>query len=188
MSKHVLFIHGAGDEGYDADKKLVSSLRAELGVGYDLHYPHMQTNESAQDFDWQRQIGNAFSDMQDDAILVGHSLGASMMLKYLSENEIKKKIAGIFLLSTPFWSGNEEWKKGLMLRTHFADSLPRDVPIFFYHCRDDEEVPFWHMAVYQQELTWATYRAFNDGGHQLNNDLTLVANDIMSATHRPKIP
>jgi predicted alpha/beta hydrolase family esterase len=101
-----------------------------------------------------------------------------MLLKYLSENEIKKQIDGIFLFSTPFWSGNEDWVKGLKLQKDFAHKLPKDISLFFYHCKDDEEVSFDHFLLYKQKLPWATFYEIPKGGHQLNNNLTIVANDI----------
>lgn len=180
MSKHVLFIQGGGDGGYEVDTTLVASLQAALGKGYDLNYPRMPTDEAAPDFGWPQQIGKKISAIKGEAILAGHSFGSSMLLKYLSESKVKKKIAGIFLISTPFWSGEEDWKKGFKLQENFADKLSKEIPIFFYHCRNDEEVPFSHLALYRQKLTWATFREISRGGHQLNNDLTLVAHDIKS--------
>jgi predicted alpha/beta hydrolase family esterase len=103
-----------------------------------------------------------------------------MLLKYFSENEIEKKIAGIFLMATPFWSGDEDWKQGLKLHSDFAANLPEHVPLFLYHCRDDQEVPFEHLSYYAQKLPWAKAREIATGGHQFNNDLSLVAKDIKS--------
>ena len=111
---------------------------------------------------------------------MAHSLGASLLLKYLSENEIKKKIRAIFLISIPFWRGNEDWKQGLKLHKDFANKLPKSVPIFLYHSKDDEEVPFENLLLYAQKLPQATVREIANGGHQLNNDLTIVARDIKS--------
>jgi hypothetical protein len=54
------------------------------------------------------------------------------------------------------------------------------MPISLYHCRDDAVVPFDHLALYAQALPRATVRAFDEGGHQLNNDLSAVARDIAS--------
>jgi predicted alpha/beta hydrolase family esterase len=180
INKHLLFIQGGGStEDYEADKKLVDSLQANLSVAYNLHYPFLP-NEPAPDLGRIRQIGDAISRIEGELILVGHSLGASMLLKYVSENEIKKKMLGIFLLATPFWSGDEEWKEGFKLKEDFADQLPGDVPVFLYHCQDDQEVPLTHFAIYRQKLPWATFRELASGGHQLNNDLTMVANDIVS--------
>jgi predicted alpha/beta hydrolase family esterase len=180
MNKHILFIQGGGDGGYEADKELVASLQKAVGRGYDINYPEIKSDESASDFGWTQQIGNKLYEIKGDIILVGHSFGASMILKYLSENSINKKVEGIFLIATPFWDGNEDWQIGLKLQKDFAEKLPVEVPIFFYHCQDDEEIPFFHLDHYKQKLTQATFREIKSGGHQLNNDLTFVANDIKS--------
>jgi predicted alpha/beta hydrolase family esterase len=174
----VLFIEGGGNGGYEADAKLVASLQKELGHDYGVNYPQMQTDEAAPDFGWLKQIGNEIGELSDYTILVAHSLGASLLLKYLSENKVSKKIAGILLLATPFWIGKEEWKQGLKLQEDFAGNLPGNSRIFFYHCRDDKVVAFDNLVLYEHKLPEATFRESEAGGHQFGNDLYLVANDI----------
>lgn len=178
MKKEILFIQGGGNGGYEADAKLVSSLRKALGTAYEVRYPKMSSDETSPDFGWPNQIGKEISEIEDEVILAAHSLGASMLLKYLSENELKKKVAGIFLIATPFWSSDEDWVQGLRLQENFADKLPKDTPVFLYHCRDDEEIPVSHLTLYRKKLLRATFREIANGGHQLNNDLSLVAEDI----------
>lgn len=178
MKKHVLFIQGGGDDGYEADAKLADSLKAALGNGYEVSYPQLQSDESVSDFGWPAQIGKQMNDIKGDVILVGHSLGASLTLKYLSETKVQKKISGIFLIATPWWSGDEDWVQGLKLQDDFADKLPANIPVFLYHSMDDEVVPFEHLSLYAQKLPQATVHEIRRGGHQLNNDLNLVAEDI----------
>jgi uncharacterized protein len=178
MRKQVLFIQGGGNDGYEADAKLVASVQKALGKDYEISYPRMQTDDAAPDFGWLKQIEKEIGNRGDDVILVAHSLGASLLLKYLSENKVSKKVAGIFLISTPFWNGKEEWVQGLKLQEDFAESLPKNSRIFFYHCRDDEEIPFDHLASYQHKIPVATFREIESGGHQLGNNLNLVAKDI----------
>jgi predicted alpha/beta hydrolase family esterase len=180
MNKHVLFIQGGGgEEDYAADAKLVASLQEALGKTYVVHYPYLP-DESEPDFGRKKQIGKEISLIEGEIILVGHSLGASMLLKYLSEIQIQKKIAGLFLIATPFWSGDDDWKKGLKLPDDFAGKLPKNIPIFLYHSKDDEEVPFDNLELYAQNLPQATVRKITSGGHHLNNDLSMVAKDIES--------
>lgn len=178
MKKQILFIQGGGNGGYEADAKLVTSLQKELGTAYEVHYPCMQVDEAASDFGWLRQIGKEMDSIKEEVILVAHSLGASMLLKYLSEHEVKNQIGGIFLISTPFWNGEEDWVQGLKLQKGFADKLPKDIPIFFYHCKDDGDISFDHFLLYKQKLPQATFCEITKGGHQLDNDLTRVAKDI----------
>jgi predicted alpha/beta hydrolase family esterase len=180
MDKHVLFIlGGGGKEDYAADVKLVASLQEALGEAYVVHYPFLPS-EKTQDFGRKKQIGKQISLIKGEIMLVGHSLGSSMLLKYLSETRIRKKIAGIFLISTPFWSGEEDWKQGFILHKDFADKLPKQVPLFLYHSKDDDEVPFEHFEQYAECLPQVTLRTKSKGGHQFNNDLSMVAKDIES--------
>lgn len=182
MSKQVLFIQGAGNGGYKADIALVASLRKALGNTYDVRYPEILPDETVPDFGrrWLQQIDKEIAAVEGGIILAGHSLGASMLLKYLSENKIRRHISGIFLVAPPFWNGDEDWVQPLKLQKDFADQLPQDTPIFFYQCKDDEVVPFEHFIIYQQHLPRAVFREIPHGGHQLNNDLAVVANDIRS--------
>jgi uncharacterized protein len=103
-----------------------------------------------------------------------------MILKYISEYPINKNIKGIFLVATPFWSGNEDWKQGLKLKENFAKNLPDQIPIYLYHSKDDEVVPFSDLDQYKQKIPKATFREIKKGGHKINDDLSVVAKDIES--------
>ena len=178
MKRGVLFVHGGGDNGYEADAPLAASLKEHLGADYDVRDPEMIDDTASPDFGWPRKIASEIGTMQGEILLVGHSLGASMLLKYLSEKTVKGRVRGAFLLATPFWSGDEEWQRGLKLRDDFATALPSDLPIFLYHCQDDEEVDISHLAIYEAKLPRAVVRKLPAGGHQFNNDLAPVARDI----------
>jgi hypothetical protein len=66
------------------------------------------------------------------------------------------------------------------LKEDFEDKMPKNVPVFLYHCRDDKEVPFEHLAIYIRKLPNSSVRQLVSGGHQLKNDLSIVAKDIKS--------
>ncbi len=101
-----------------------------------------------------------------------------MILKYLSENPIDEKIKAIFLLATPFWSGDEDWKKGLKLKANFEEKLPTQIPTFFYHSEDDEVVSYSHLDKYRQKIPKAIFREIQIGGHQFDGDITFISKDI----------
>ena len=181
MTKHVLFIQGAGKGAYDEDKKLATSLRQAPGTDYEVHYPAMLDEDNARYEQWKQHIEQELAAMQGPIVLIGHSVGASVIVKCISEIEVKKPIAGIFLIATPFWGGHgwryEGYEK-LTLPKGLAARLPEGMSLFLYHCRDDEVVPFDHLALYAQLLPQAAVRELDAGGHQLNNDLSEVARDI----------
>lgn len=180
MTRQLLFIHGAGEGGYEGDKPLAASLQARLGDGYQVDGPEIDIDEAASDFGWPEQIGEKIAQANDGLVVVAHSFGASMLLKYLSESSVNRRIAGVFLLAAPFWSGDEAWKAGFKLKPGFADKLPFDVPIFLYHCTDDDEVPLSHFHHYNQQLIGAKFQEIETGGHQFDNNLAVVAEDIRS--------
>jgi predicted alpha/beta hydrolase family esterase len=128
---------------------------------------------------WKGKIAGELATMDGEAILVGHSLGAHMLLKYLSEEEVEKPVAGLFLVATPY-AGTGGWElEEDALREDFASGLPEGLPVFFYHSRDDEVAPFAHLALYEAKLPRATFRASDGRGHQFGDDLSEVARDIL---------
>jgi len=173
--KEVLFIHGGGETGHEVDAALAASLRAALGAGYTVRYPRLSV-EDKPDFGWGAQIGKEIAASKSGAILIGHSLGASMLMKRITEHVLENRIAGIFLVSAPFWAPAHE---ALALHEGFADRLPNDVPIFLYHAMDDDEVAVAHVDKYARRLPRATVRKIAKGGHQLGNDMTPVAEDMV---------
>ena len=176
----VLFIQGGGEGAYEADKKLSSFLKDALKDLYIVHHPIMP-DESNPDYEkYKAKIHEELNKIDDKVILAGHSLGSCFLLKYLSEEKIDKNIAGIFLISTPFWGGDGWHYEGFRLKNNFASKLPVNTPIFFYHSTDDEIVPFSHLALYAKEIPRAKIREIVEGGHQLNNDLSEVVQDIKS--------
>ncbi len=102
MKKHVLFVHGAGEGAHEADEKLAASLRDALGSGYDVRSPQMPDEGSPEVGAWKEKIAGELATMDGEAILVGHSVGALMLLKYLSGEEVEKPVAGLFLVTVPY--------------------------------------------------------------------------------------
>jgi uncharacterized protein len=174
MKKQLLFIQGAG--GYEEDKKLVASLRNELGTGYEVHYPRMPDDDPSYET-WKEQIIKELSGLEGEVILVGHSFGASLLLKYLSEEKIEKSIVALFLVASPYW-GTKDWQAEYVLEEDFAARLSKNLQLFFYHSRDDDVVPFTHLELYKEKLPQATFLELDKGGHQFDNDLSEVARDI----------
>lgn len=180
MTKQVLFIQGAGEGAYEEDGKLVKSLRDVLGSEYNVQYPKMPEEEDQGYEAWKARISKELAALDGEVILVGHSVGSSMLLKYLSEEKIENSTVGIFLIAAPYW-GTGGWQVDeFRLDEDRASELLKAYPIFFYHSRDDDIVPFAHLALHVEKFPQATVREFDGRGHQFNNDLSEVAADIKS--------
>jgi predicted alpha/beta hydrolase family esterase len=101
-------------------------------------------------------------------------------LKYLCERgSAAQRIAALFVIAAPFWGAGEGWHwDEATLPADAASKLAGPWPLFFYHSRDDEIVPFEHLALYSAKLPHAVIRALDGRGHQFNNNLAEVAKDI----------
>jgi hypothetical protein len=181
----MLFVHGGGEGAHEADQELAARLQDALGAGYEVQFPKMPNEDSPQYGAWKDRISEEIAGIDGDVILAGHSFGASIVLKYLSEEGPERPVAGVFLVATPYW-GAEDWEVDeYELQTDFASKLPEGLPMFFYHGRDDEVVPFEHLALYAKKLPRATFREFDGRGHQFGYDLSKVARDIKGSLRTP---
>jgi uncharacterized protein len=177
--RQVLFIHGGGRGAYAADSKLAAKLAESLGPDYVVRCPKLP-KEASPDYDvWKRRILEELARMGAGAFVVGHSIGASVVIRVAADGALDRSLAGLFLASTPFWYDHEVWKwKEVELPNDAAARLPRGVPLFLYHGREDEVVPFAHLGKYAKALPGAVVCRLAGRDHQLNEDLTEVARDI----------
>jgi predicted alpha/beta hydrolase family esterase len=126
---------------------------------------------------WKERLEKELAALEDEAIVVGHSLGGSVVLKVLSETKHTSPIAGIFLVATPFWGGSGEVEE-FALRKDFAARLPKTPRVFLYHSRDDDVVPFAHLALYGEALPRATVRELDGYGHLFKKRCRELVADI----------
>jgi predicted alpha/beta hydrolase family esterase len=97
-----------------------------------MRVPEMPDPENPHYADWKVRLKKELASPGDDLILVGHSLGASVLLKYLSEETIRQRIEGLFLVGAVYW-GKEDWNvKEYVLKRNFSSKLPpidRNLPL-----------------------------------------------------------
>ncbi|TKR29501.1 alpha/beta fold hydrolase [Luteimonas gilva] len=184
MNGSVLFIHGGGTGAYAADRALADSLQRALGAGWEVDSPPMPDEENCPYPEWRAVIDARIASMKGPVMLVGHSVGGSVLLKYLCERRSTPRIAGLFAVASPYWgTGGWNWDE-LALPADAAKRLTGDWPLVLYYSRDDEVVPFSHLALYTAKLPRAAVREYEGRDHQFGEDLTDVAADILRTATR----
>lgn len=179
MSESVLFVQGGGAGAYAADLALADSLRRALGAGYDVQYPRMPDEEHCPYHAWQAEIDARLASIKGAVTLVGHSIGGSVLLKYLCDRRSSPPISGLFVVAAPYWGADASWRwDDLTLPEDASVRLDGRWRLVFYQGRDDEVVPFSHLALYAAKLPRAAIRAFDGRDHQFNHDLAELAADI----------
>jgi predicted alpha/beta hydrolase family esterase len=179
MPYQVLFVQGGGEGTHDEwDNKLVESLERKLGPNCDIRYPRMPNEADPNYARWKAALKKEFAALGDGAILVGHSIGGTILVHLLAEEPPVRTPSGIFLIAAPF-VGKDGWP-GDDIRpiSELGARLPPQVPVYLYHGSKDETVPHEHVGLYEQAIPQAVVRRLTDRDHQLNNDLSEVAADI----------
>ena len=180
--KKILFSHSAGPQ-YGKGKgsyDLVKYLKAKLSDEFEVLFPAIERPSAPTYKKYKKMFASVFNDITEPIILVGHSLGASTLLKYLSEEEPEILIAGLFLVATPHWKSN---MKEFQLREGFQTSLKSVPSIFLYHSRKDTEVPFEHLGFYEKRIRNATVRKLPGKQHLFSKGLPELVSDIKTMNH-----
>lgn len=180
MSRQILFIHSAGPQGpHEGSSDFIASLRDALGAEYSILSPIMPHPASPAYEPWKEKLTAVLAGLHGEIIVIGHSLGGSVLLKYLSEESHHAAIAGLFLVATPYWGSDEDWQaEEFILQDGFASKLAGIPRIMLYHSDDDEIVPINHSLLYAEELPNAALRTLHGRGHSFNTGLPELVDDI----------
>ncbi len=175
----VLFVQGAGEAVHDEwDNKLVESLRRELGPDYEVRYPVMPNEADPQFAAWRVALEREIAALPAGAIIVGHSIGGTILVNVLAERAPAVELGAIALVAAPF-VGHGGWKSDdIEPPSDLAARLPAGVPVFLYHGDKDTSAPVAHVALYAAAIPHAHVRRLAGRDHQLDNDLSEVASDI----------
>ena len=179
MRKQVLLIHSAGSQQRgQGSAALLKHLRNDLGADYKVTCPPMPRPSKPSYEKWKLGLRTQLHAASESLILIGHSLGGSVLLKYLSEENFTIGAVGLFVVAAPYW-GTEDWQVAeFELRKDFSKHLPLSLRMFLYQSRDDEVVPAAHLSLYARAIPKATVRMVDGQGHEFKNGLPELIEDI----------
>ena len=145
----VLFIQGGGAGAHDEwDGTLVESLRQELSSGYEIRYPRMPGEGDPGYARWSAAIRREMADLDDGAVVAGHSAGAAILADALAEQPPDRELAAIVLIAAPF-VGEGGWPSDeFELTSDLGARLPPGVRVHVFHGLQDETVPPSHAGLY----------------------------------------
>ena len=179
MPRQLLFIQGGGAGAHDEwDLTLVDRLGRELGPGYEIRFPRMPNEADPTYKRWKAALEKEFGRLDEGAILVGHSIGGTILINTLVEAPPDVALGGIVLIAAPFigeggWPGDD-----IEPMSDLGRRLPPQTPVVLYHGTADETAPVEHVGLYAKAIPHALVRRLTGRDHQLNNDMSDVAADI----------
>ena len=177
-SRPVLFIQGGGAGAHDHwDNKLFDALRRGLGDGYEVRYPRMPDEADPSYAGWSVTIRRELAVLAD-GVVVGHSVGGTILIHALAERPPERKLRAIVLIAAPFvgpggWPGTE-----FELPPDLGARLPGEMPVHLFQGLQDQTAPPSHADLYAQAIPQAQLHLLPGRDHQLDNDLSEVAETI----------
>jgi len=158
-------------------------LQESLGNKFEVVYLTMPNRDNAKYREWKIWFKKLEPYLRNGVILVGHSLGAIFLTKYLSENNFTKKIKATFLVGAPFDAQlPEKTLADFVLPKSLAKLQRQGGKIYFYQSLDDKVVPFSHFKKYKKHLPKANFIVFKDRGHFGQEKFSEIIKEIKKIT------
>jgi len=128
-------------------------LRDELHqAGFEVLAPELPFSGEPDLFEWLKAMEEQVGRIDADDIILGHSLGAVMALRYLESAEMSATPRALILVAAP-WTHKRAEMKSFFMSEFDADVLMWKAQDFIIvHSKDDELVPFDHAKKYRDIL------------------------------------
>jgi uncharacterized protein len=160
------------------------TLRAELGSEYEVYMPTMPNKFNARFDEWAIWFERHLDLVEDGVILIGWSLGGMFLAKYLSETQLKQRVAAVYLLAAPggeFVNAAGSGGDCVDFRpaADKVGNLGRITPqLHIWQSEDDFVVPVTEAHWYAERVPSAHIHIFKDKNHFLVDSLPELIEEI----------
>ncbi len=151
-------------------------LADKLGSEYQVLLPSMPNSSNARYSEWKLWFENMSSLFSDDCILIGHSLGAVFLAKYLSENSLSVKIKATVLIAAPYDDDSVEDLADFKIVNISEQLTERAGRIVFFYGTDDPVVSGQEIKKYKNKLPSAEFRLLPAPDHFVRVDFPELIN------------
>lgn len=178
MTYQILFIQGAGELTTEQEQVIVDALSSQLGGDFNILLPPIKDADAPTYQAWEDALTANLKKLSGKVILLGHSLGASVILKYFSMEPVPEKVIGMILFGVPYWKDQNWDVSEYVIADQFVDRLSKLDNVYFYHSTDDEVIPAHHFKTYQKMLPQAHWRVLSGMDHTYHGAVLFMVEDI----------
>lgn len=141
----------------------------------------MPCKQNAHYSEWKIWFERHIEFLQDDIILVGHSLGGNFLAKYFAEEDFNISIKQLHLVA-PSHSAFDDDFKITQFPGKFTDKNISEIVI--YHSRDDTVVPISESEKYHKQIPGSQFHIFEDRFHFLDETFPELFKNIQSVCEK----
>jgi len=129
----------------------MDTLQEDLGNEYQVIKPAMPNKTNANYDEWAIWFGRVIEQLDDDSILIGHSMGGIFLPKYLSEHTVPRPILATILIAAPYEDESDEDLTNFKITGPLDQFVKQAGKIIFFHGSDDM-VPLSELELYEKAI------------------------------------
>ena len=154
-------------------------LHEDLGDDFQVLAPRMPNATNANYDEWAIWFGRITEVVDNNVILVGHSMGSIFLAKYLSEHNFPKKIRATLLVAAPYKDETHEDLASFKITGGLEKFADQGGDIIFYHGTDDI-VPLDELKLYKKSIPKAETHEFSTQDHFVRERFLEIIETIKS--------
>lgn len=181
--KQILFIHGG--DSFSSHEAYIHDLRTKT-LDYerlkprtrwsnafehaypdsDILMPTMPNSSNARFDEWSILFEKIIPFLTPHATLIGHSLGAMFLAKYLHDTPLSRPVQQLMLVAGGYDHPGHDYGSFALRSASGLEESAKEIHLF--HSEDDFVVPYDELAKYTADLPTAHVHSFSDRNHFLD--------------------
>lgn len=158
-------------------------LQDDLGDSYQVLTPKMPNPTNARYSEWKLWFEHISELLDDNVILIGHSMGAIFLAKFLSENTYKPKVRATILIATPYDDESIEDLTDFKI-TSLSSKLSEQAGILtIINGLDDPVIAVSDIEKYQADLPNAVFHTLSAPDHFVRESFPELIEIIKEVSH-----
>lgn len=138
----VILVHGFKSS---SQKNFFPWLKEELiKKGCEVIVPDLPDPEAPNPEEWTKALIEEVRSVDDETIVVGHSIGATAALRFLEAVEARSTVKGCVLVAPPWRIKDERFEGFFMSELDFDVLMWKSSRFTVIHSHDDKVIPFDH--------------------------------------------
>lgn len=154
--------------------------------GHDVLVANLPNPEAPERDEWNKALLDQVGAVDDETIILGHSLGGAAALRFLEAAEAFSTPHALVLISTPWMIGSEQFRGFFMSELDYEVLMWKASKIAVIHAKDDPTIPFDHAEKYAKVLH-ARLISSETGGHFQGTEYPVILDTVLALIDEPVI-